>query len=286
MNRHTESAKKRAPSTGTACAMTVDRSTELTPRRGRLVHRMGSHRPPRRFVLFSALTLAAGAGLFVATSTLGPASAAEPLIADSICRAHELKALKAADPELEIQIPDEFNQDFPTAEACASHDAALDPNPETGALQPIPFSHKHHAGLWKIDCQYCHSGTDRSRAAGVPSVDLCMGCHAQFPAGYDELSGIQTLKRHFEEGKSIQWVQIHRLPEHVKFQHQAHVRRSDLGIQCQTCHGPVETMEKVVMTPDTKWWPWGLPTQKLEMGWCVQCHRDNGASQDCLTCHY
>jgi hypothetical protein len=247
---------------------------------------MGSHRPPRRLVLFSALTIAAGAALLLAAGASGPASASEPLRAGSICEAHALKAMKAADPSLEIEIPEEFNQDFPTAEACASHAAALDPDPATGPVQPIPFSHKHHAGTWQIDCQYCHSGTDRSRAAGVPSVDLCMGCHKQFPAGYDELSGIATLKEHARTGTSIEWTQIHRLPEHVKFQHQAHVRRTDLGINCQTCHGPVETMEKVMLTPDTKWWPWGLPTQKLEMGWCVQCHRDNGASQDCLTCHY
>jgi hypothetical protein len=257
---------------------------------------MGSHRPPRRLVLFSALSIAAGAALFFATGTSTRASAGEPLRANSICEAHELKALQAKDPSVEIEIPEEFNQEYPTAEACASHAAALDPNPETGPLQPIPFSHKHHAGTWKIDCQYCHSGTDRSRAAGVPSVELCMGCHAQFPGetdpetgkatGYDQLSGIQELKRHWREGTSIEWTQIHRVPEHVKFQHQAHVRRTDLGINCQTCHGAVETMEKVMLTPDTKWWPWGLPTKKLEMGWCVQCHRANGASQDCLTCHY
>jgi hypothetical protein len=247
---------------------------------------MGSHRPRRRLVLVSALTLAAAVALFLAAGTSRSAPAAEPLVADSICRAHELKAMKAANPELAIQIPEELNLDLPSAEACASHKAALDPNPETGPLQPIPFSHKHHAGLWKIDCQYCHSGTDRSRAAGVPALAVCMGCHKQFSDGYDQLSGIQTLKKDFAEGKSIQWVQIHRLPEHVKFQHQAHVRRTDLGIQCQTCHGPVETMDKVMLTPDTKWWPWGLPTKKLEMGWCIQCHRANGASQDCLTCHY
>jgi hypothetical protein len=257
---------------------------------------MGSHRPPRRLFLFSALTIAAGAALFFAAGTSGRASAVEPLVAKDICDAHRLKAEKAKNPALEIEIPEELNQDFPTADACASHAAALDPNPATGPLQPIPFSHKHHAGTWKIDCQYCHSGSDRSRAAGVPSVELCMGCHKQFPGdtdaqtgkrtGYDQLSGIQTLKDHARTGRSIQWTQIHRLPEHVKFQHQAHVRRGDLGINCQTCHGQVETMDKVVLTPDTKWWPWGLPTKKLEMGWCVQCHRSNGASQDCLTCHY
>jgi hypothetical protein len=254
---------------------------------------MGRHRPPRRLVLLATLSIAAGAALFLAPgSGNAPASAAPPLIADSVCRAHELKAEKAANPALEIEIPEEFNRDYPTPAACASHEAALDPT-TPGTVQPIPFSHKHHAGDWQIDCQYCHSGTDRSRAAGVPSVELCMGCHLQFPAEYDQLSGIQTLKQHWEAGRSIQWVQIHRLPEHVKFQHQAHIRpRKDTsgndvpGFECQQCHGPVETMDKVEMTPDTKFWPWMLPTQKLEMGWCVMCHRDNGASQDCLTCHY
>ncbi len=248
---------------------------------------MGSHRPPRRLVLLLTSTIATAAALLlVPGSGSRPAFAKEPLTATSVCEAHELKALKAANPELEIQIPEEHNRDYPTPAACASHAAALDPE-TPGAVQPIPFSHKHHAGDWQVDCQYCHSGTDRSRAAGVPSVELCMGCHGQFPAEYDQLSGIQALKtEHWEKERSIQWVQIHRLPEHVKFQHQAHVRRTDLGINCQTCHGPVETMDKVVMTPDTKFWPWGLPTKKLEMGWCVMCHRANGASQDCLTCHY
>ena len=108
------------------------------------------------------------------------------------------------------------------------------PRPKTtstpGPVQPIQFSHKHHAGLYQIDCQYCHSGTDRSPAAGVPSVALCMGCHQQFPPSYDELEGIRTLKEHWKQQTPVEWVQIHRLPEYVQFQHVAHVRR---GIACQ-----------------------------------------------------
>ena len=74
-----------------------------------------------------------------------------------------------------------------------------------------------------------------------------------------------------------------RVPEHVQFKHNRHVAA---GVACQTCHGPVEEMDKVEMTSDTIWWPWLLPTQKLEMGWCINCHRENQASTDCLTCHY
>jgi len=251
---------------------------------------MGTHRPRGRSIFITVSIAGAALVLLPALQGNGPAHAegADPLVAGSVCEAHELRAMKAEDPDLQIQIPKEFDKPFPSRSACQSHDAAWDPEAE-GPLQPIPFSHKHHAGDFGIDCLYCHSGTDGSRNAGVPSVQLCMGCHSQFPKEYDELEGIRILKDHWKNGKAIEWVQIHRLPEYVKFQHQAHVRPETLGgpgFDCQTCHGPVETMDKLSMTPDTKFWQYGLPTQKLEMGWCVMCHRDNGASQDCLTCHY
>jgi len=239
---------------------------------------MGSHRPRRaRTALFLIVAVAGLASL-----VFNEASADEPLVARSVCEAHELKARLAKEPGLAVEIPAEFDKAWPTLDACRSQEAAWDPD-APGPQQPIPFSHKHHAGTFGIDCQYCHSGTDRSRAAGVPSVELCMGCHEQFPAEYDQLEGIQILKQHWEQKKPVEWVQIHRLPEHVKFQHQAHVRA---GIDCQQCHGPVQELDKLYLVPDTRWWQYGLPTQKLEMGWCVMCHRDNDASQDCLTCHY
>jgi hypothetical protein len=210
------------------------------------------------------------------------ASAESPLVARSVCEAHELEARKAADPSLQIEIPSEFQSPWPSRAACLSHTAAEDPS-TPGPLQPIPFSHKHHAGLFQIDCQYCHSGTDRSPSAGVPSVQLCMGCHSQFPPTYDELAGIRTLKQHWEEKKPVEWEQIYRLPEYVQFQHRAHVQK---GVACQTCHGPIEEMDKVFMTSQTVWWPWLLPSSKPEMGWCIDCHRRNGATQDCNACHY
>jgi len=200
----------------------------------------------------------------------------------SVCEAHELKARAAEDPHFAIEIAAEFDQPFPSRAACLSHDAAGDED-APGPLQPIQFSHKHHAGDYKIDCQYCHSGTDRSPSAGMPSVEVCMGCHAQFSPTYDELEGIRTLKEHWEAKEPIAWEQIHRSPEYVQFRHNRHVRA---GVECQRCHGPVEEMDKLYMTEDTVWWPWGLPSAKLEMGWCIQCHRKNDASQDCSTCHY
>ena len=149
-----------------------------------------------------------------------------------------------------------------------------------GPKQPIPFNHKLHAGQFQINCLYCHSGTDRSAAAGVPSVESCMGCHSQF--GQD-LEGIQILKQYWDDKEPVPWEQIHRVPEHVQFKHNRHVAAE---VPCQRCHGPVEQMDKVHVTSDTIRWPWLLPSKKLEMGWCINCHRENQASQDCLTCHY
>jgi hypothetical protein len=247
---------------------------------------MSPNPSPRRLsLLFVApLTVAfAGAVLLVLGARSGSAEGGHVLRATSICEAHELKARQAEDPHLQIEIPEEFDKEFPTRQACLSYAAASDPD-TPGPLQPIPFSHKHHAGLYKMDCQYCHSGTDRSRMAGVPAVAVCMGCHSQFPATYDsEFAGIRTLKDHWERKTPIEWQQIHRLPEYVKFRHNRHLAA---GVECQRCHGPVQEMDKVSLTPDTVWWPWLLPAKKLEMGWCIQCHRANKASQDCFTCHY
>ena len=237
-----------------------------------------------RLLALSLLACAAGIVLLDLGLLTGLADADSPgkLVAHSVCEAHELKARKAEAPQLEIEIPSEFDTPWPTREACLSHAAAQDPD-TPGLLQPVQFSHRHHSGTFGMDCQYCHSGTDRSQAAGVPSVQVCMGCHAQFPPSYDELEGIRTLKEYWERQQPIEWLQVHRLPEHVQFRHNGHARK---GFDCQTCHGPVEQMDKVYVLSDTRWWPWLLPTRTLEMGWCVDCHRQNAASQDCFTCHY
>jgi hypothetical protein len=155
---------------------------------------------------------------------------------------------------------------------------AADPN-APGPIQPIPFSHKLHAGQFQIECLYCHSGTDKSRMAGVPSVESCMGCHSQFGS---DLEGVQKLQEHWKTQQPIEWVQIHRLPEHVKFRHNRHVAA---GLDCQTCHGPVQELHKLYLVPDTKWVN-GMPAAKLKMGWCMDCHWTKNASTDCLTCHH
>ena len=241
---------------------------------------MSLNRRTRRRWLVSAGLAAAAVGGFLSATSESVSQAR--LVAGSVCEAHKLKARQELEPGLEIEIPSEYDKALPSLEACLAHDEAWDENNE-GPRQPIPFSHRHHAGTVEIDCQYCHSGTDRSRAAGVPSVEVCMGCHAQFPAAYDEMEGIRLLKQHWAEKKPIAWNHVHRLPEHVKFRHNRHIQ---FGLECQQCHGPVEKMDRVHVQPDTTW-KYFVPAKTLEMGWCIQCHRkeEHHATLDCMKCH-
>ena len=244
---------------------------------------MGQFPPSRRALL--TLSTAAVALLLLFQGSRDPAGAlgGEPLVAGSVCEAQELKALKEADPDLEIEIPAEFDKLFPSLSACRSHEVAWD-QALPGPIQPIPFSHAHHSGKFQMDCLYCHSGGDRLSMAGMPSVETCMGCHQHFPPEYNSLEGIRILNQYWEDKLPIPWVQVNRLPEHVQFTHNRHL--ATVGITCQSCHGLVEDMDKLFMVADTQWWQYGLPTKKLEMGWCVMCHRTNNASTDCLLCHY
>lgn len=134
--------------------------------------------------------------------------------------------------------------------------------------QPIPFSHKLHAGAPRnIPCLYCHSSAERSRHAGVPTMNVCMNCHTVVRT---DRPAIQQLTALWQAEKPVPWVRVHRLPDYVYFSHRWHVAK---GIACQQCHGPVETMDEV------------RQVQSLKMGWCIQCHRQNNASQECNVCH-
>lgn len=136
--------------------------------------------------------------------------------------------------------------------------------------QPIPFPHDLHAGTYKMDCKYCHTSVEVSRHASVPSLNVCMNCHLVVKT---DSPHIQKLTEAYNSGKSIAWQKVHLLPDHVKFNHSAHIKA---GKDCATCHGPVETMAKVKQV------------ESLSMGWCVHCHRqpENNAPTNCSTCHY
>ncbi len=145
--------------------------------------------------------------------------------------------------------------------------------------QPIAFSHKLHAGELEIDCKYCHSTVETSKSASIPALNTCMNCHkgvqatekyngeispeikkiyAALDYNPEELPG----KQFGDNPSPIRWVRIHNLPDHAYFNHSQHVVVGKL--QCQSCHGPIEKMEKV-----QQW-------SSLQMGWCIDCHRNTG----------
>ncbi len=128
-------------------------------------------------------------------------------------------------------------------------------------VQPIAFSHKTHAGQYKIACQYCHVGVEKGKSATIPSTNICMNCHNYIQEGSRYgTKEIAKILESWESGKPIEWVRIHNLPDLVYFNHAQHVKVG--GIACQTCHGPVEEMEEVYQYSD------------LSMGWCINCHRE------------
>jgi cytochrome c551/c552 len=151
-------------------------------------------------------------------------------------------------------------------------------------VQPIYYSHTVHAGINQISCLYCHNGAMQGKHANIPSVNVCMNCHmgineyVKGPKLYredgSEVDGTAEIQKLYEyagwdptkkvytgEGKPIEWVRIHNLPDHVYFNHAQHVT---VGKQdCQTCHGEIQKMGEVYQYAD------------LSMGWCINCHRES-----------
>lgn len=151
--------------------------------------------------------------------------------------------------------------------------------------QPIKFSHKVHAGINKIDCNYCHSAARHSKHAGIPSANVCMNCHRVIQQGTN--TGTEEIAKIYKavgfdpdkgeyipdyEEKPIKWVKVHNLPDHVFFSHKQHVVAGK--IECQTCHGPVQDSFEVAK----QWAP-------LTMKWCIECHRQTKV-QDAANPYY
>ncbi len=121
--------------------------------------------------------------------------------------------------------------------------------------QPIPYSHQLHAGVLRIPCLYCHSGALKSRLAGIPSVEKCMNCHRVTRVDRPDIKKLTAI---YTSGVPLLWERIHKLPDHVYFDHRPHV---SAGILCQTCHGEVQTMQVVYQN------------MSMRMGNCLGCHR-------------
>ncbi len=149
-----------------------------------------------------------------------------------------------------------------------------------GPAQPIKFSHKVHAGDANIGCTACHVYAERGPVAGIPSMQRCQGCHKfvkEDPEKPQITAELQPLLQILRDQKQIEWVRVHRLPDHVFFTHERHVRA---GVRCQECHGEVQQMDVV------------RQVSPLTMGWCLQCHqrkqREAAGRErltECVTCH-
>lgn len=122
--------------------------------------------------------------------------------------------------------------------------------------QPVPFSHKLHAGDLKMDCRYCHSTVETAAYAAIPDTKICMNCHASIKSESDNM---KLVNESYSTGRPVSWKKIHDEPDFVFFNHSAHVNH---GVGCATCHGRIDQMEVVHQD------------KMLSMAWCLECHRE------------
>lgn len=123
-------------------------------------------------------------------------------------------------------------------------------------FQPVPYSHRLHAGELGIDCRYCHANIERSAHAMIPATQTCMGCHSIVKT---DSARLQVVRDSWKTGEPIEWVKVHKLPEHAYFNHSAHLAA---GVGCATCHGRIDQMDVVRLD------------KPISMGWCLECHRN------------
>ena len=122
--------------------------------------------------------------------------------------------------------------------------------------QPVPYSHKLHAGDLGMDCRYCHTSVEVSPKANVPPTQTCMNCHTLILTQSEKLLPV---RESWTTGKPIEWVRVHKIADYAYFNHSAHI---NAGVGCISCHGNIAEMEKV------------MQVEPLSMGWCLECHRN------------
>ena len=158
------------------------------------------------------------------------------------------------------------------AVACERMDWKAQIAQEPSPVQPIAFMHDVHVGTDSIPCAYCHYSANVSEEAGIPPVGTCMGCHRFVQGTTDAFkTEIQKLMGFAADSTPVPWVRVHSVPSFVQFSHRPHIRGN---VACSECHGDVGQMVQVTRVAP------------LTMGWCVKCHRDRGAPDDCAACHY
>lgn len=123
-------------------------------------------------------------------------------------------------------------------------------------VQPVPYSHKLHAGNMGMDCYYCHYTVYKAAYAAIPPTQVCMNCHARVQA---QSPLLEKVRESYATGEPVQWVRVHKLADYVYFNHSAHV---NAGVSCVSCHGRVDQMAEV------------RHAKPLNMDWCLDCHRN------------
>ncbi|HEY54533.1 MAG TPA: cytochrome c3 family protein [Caldilineae bacterium] len=122
--------------------------------------------------------------------------------------------------------------------------------------QPAAFSHEHHVGGLGLDCRYCHLNVEESSFAGIPSTDICMGCHSKI---WNDSPALAPVVASYENDEPLVWNRVNRLADYAFFNHSIHINK---GIGCETCHGRVDQM------------PLSRKVSTLAMEWCLECHRN------------
>jgi hypothetical protein len=135
--------------------------------------------------------------------------------------------------------------------------------------QPISFNHKKHLEQG-LECDTCHRFYKTQTFSGIPDLNTCLECHKEPVTQSLEEEKIRQFQK---KGQEIPWRRIYEEPSHVFFSHRRHVVLGKL--QCQTCHGDIGESQK----PPSK--PW----VKMKMKWCIDCHKKNKVTNDCLACH-
>ena len=126
-------------------------------------------------------------------------------------------------------------------------------------IQPVAFSHATHVDQVGMDCRYCHNAVEKVWFSNIPTASLCMNCHGQVLKDSPKL---ELVRESAATGRPIPWVQIHKVPDYVYFNHAVHVNR---GVSCFECHGPLHKMDEV------------RQAQPLSMSFCLDCHRNPAA---------
>jgi len=122
--------------------------------------------------------------------------------------------------------------------------------------QPVPYSHKLHAGNLGMECTYCHTSVLKAAYASIPPTQTCMNCHSKVK---EKSVVLEPIRASWASGESVPWVKVHRLPDYVFFNHSAH---TTAGVSCVSCHGRIDQMVEVKQV------------QTLAMSWCLECHRN------------